>query len=78
METSSPGVFTAMIAYEWSAAPKGIKTPSFLVFATKYAPGANLDRIQIVKGWVDAKGAMHDKVFDVAWYNDYHLRLGNR
>jgi hypothetical protein len=29
--------------------------------------GANLDRIQIVKGWMDAKGELHEKVYDVAW-----------
>ena len=28
---------------------------------------ANLDRLQIVKGWLDAQGATHEKVFDVAW-----------
>ncbi len=48
-------------------APRGGKAPRFLVFATKDAVGANLDRIQIVKGWVDTAGEMHDKVFDVAW-----------
>ncbi len=30
----------------------------------------NLDRIQIVKGWVDAKGARQEKVYDVAWSDD--------
>lgn len=29
--------------------------------------GANLDRIQIVKGWVDARGQLQEKVYDVAW-----------
>ena len=29
--------------------------------------GANLDRYQIVKGWMDAKGKLHEKVYDVAW-----------
>ena len=29
--------------------------------------GANLDRIQIVKGWLDAKGELQEKVYDVAW-----------
>ena len=41
--------------------------PSFLVRATKDPQGANLDRIQIVKGWLDADGQLHERVFDVAW-----------
>jgi hypothetical protein len=41
--------------------------PRFLVMASKDALGANLDRIQIVKGWVDDKGQLQDKVFDVVW-----------
>ena len=32
--------------------------------------GANLDRIQIVKGWLDAKGDLQEKVYDVAWGGD--------
>ena len=49
-----------------SAAPAG-KAPNFLVAALKDPIGANLDRIQIVKGWQDASGALHEKVYDVAW-----------
>ena len=49
-----------------AAAPAG-KAPTFLVAALKDPIGANLDRIQIVKGWLDAKGALHEKVYDVAW-----------
>lgn len=48
------------------AAPQG-KSPSFLVAALKDPIGANLDRIQIVKGWVDAQGAVQEKVHDVVW-----------
>ena len=48
------------------AAPAG-KAPTFLVAALKDPIGANLDRIQIVKGWLDAKGELHEKVYDVAW-----------
>ncbi len=51
---------------ELEAAPKG-KSPSFLVAALRDPIGANLDRIQIVKGWMDAKGKLHEKVYDVAW-----------
>ena len=43
------------------------RAPRFLVLANKDALGANLDRIQVVKGWVDSEGNTHDKVFDVAW-----------
>src|SRR5205814_9345385 len=49
-----------------NTAPKG-KSPTFLVAALKDPIGANLDRIQIVKGWMDAKGDLQEKVYDVAW-----------
>jgi hypothetical protein len=48
----------------------GSGAPSFTVWAMKEADGANLDRIQIVKGWVDAKGEPQDRVFDVVWSGD--------
>ena len=40
--------------------------PGFLVSATKDPHGANLDRVQIVKGWRDAKGGLHEEVYEVA------------
>jgi len=52
---------------ELSAAPEGKEAPTFLVAALKDAVGANLDRIQIIKGWLDGKGKLHEKVYDVAW-----------
>jgi hypothetical protein len=41
--------------------------PTFMVYALRDAIGANLDRIQIVKGWLDSKGKTHEKVYNVAW-----------
>jgi len=49
------------------------KAPTFLVAAMKDPLGANLDRIQVVKGWLDANGQVHEKVYDVAW-GDAHTR----
>ena len=43
------------------------KAPTFLISALKDPDGANLDRVQIVKGWVDASGEAREKVYDVAW-----------
>jgi len=42
------------------------KAPTFMVFALRDALGANLDRIQIVKGWYDGDKT-HEKVYDVVW-----------
>ena len=53
-------------------APVG-KVPTFLVAALKDPIGANLDRYQIVKGWLDAAGEVHEKVYDVAWSGDRKL-----
>jgi uncharacterized protein DUF3604 len=46
------------------------KAPTFLVAALKDPIGANLDRIQIIKGWLDTKGDTHEQVYDVAWGGD--------
>jgi len=46
------------------------RTPTFLVAALKDPQGANLDRIQIVKGWLDASGKAQEKVYDVASAGD--------
>jgi hypothetical protein len=49
-----------------TAAPKGKKAPTFMVYALRDPVGANLDRIQIVKGWLDKNGKAHERVYDVA------------
>ena len=52
-----------------SAAPNG-KSPTFLVAALKDPIGANLDRIQIIKGWVDKADKTQEKVYDAVWSGD--------
>jgi len=51
-------------------APDGAEPPSFLVYALRDPMGANLDRIQIVKGWLDADGEPRERVYDVAWSDE--------
>lgn len=48
------------------AAPQG-KAASFLIQALRDPNGANLDRIQMVKGWLDDAGQAHEQVYDVVW-----------
>lgn len=73
-ETDAKGREPAAIGYakgvpmggDLVAPPEG-KSPNFLVAALRDPIGANLDRVQIVKGWVDGDGATREKVYDVAW-----------
>ena len=51
-------------------APAAGKTPNFLVAAMKDPYSGNLDRIQIVKGWLDQDGKTQEKVYDVVWSGD--------
>jgi hypothetical protein len=47
-------------------APEG-KAPSFLVQSLRDPDGANLDRIQIIKGWLGKDGKTEEKIYDIAW-----------
>ena len=57
---------------ELKAAPDG-KAATFMVIALRDPIGANLDRLQMVKGWMDKKGDLHEKVYNIAWSDDRKL-----
>ena len=54
---------------DFAPRPEG-KAPSFLVAAAKDPYSGNLDRIQIVKGWLDAEDKTQERVYDVVWSGD--------
>ena len=47
--------------------------PQFLIRVVKDPKGANLDRVQVIKGWLDATGQSHEQVFNVAWSDSRKL-----
>ncbi len=50
-----------------SAGPETNGAVQLLIRATRDPMGANLDRVQVIKGWLDANGETHERVFDVVW-----------
>ena len=54
-------------------APDG-KAPTMLVRVLRDPDGANLDRIQIIKGWLDANGKTHERIYDVACADDREIK----
>ena len=54
------------------------KKIQMLIRATKDPRGANLDRVQVVKGWLDATGKSHEKVFNVAWSGERQLNQAGK
>jgi hypothetical protein len=60
------------------ASAPGEKAPAFLVRAIRDADGANLDRVQMVKGWLDAKGNTHERIYDLAVSDDREIATDGR
>jgi hypothetical protein len=58
-------------------APTG-KLPTFLVAALKDPIGANLDRVQVIKGWLDSSGETHEKIYDVVVSGDRKIGADGR
>jgi hypothetical protein len=58
-------------------APDG-KAPTIMIRALRDVDGANLDRVQIVKGWLDSKGKLHEKVYDVMCSDDRAITKQHR
>ncbi|WP_380058964.1 DUF3604 domain-containing protein (plasmid) [Falsihalocynthiibacter sp. SS001] len=50
--------------------PDGATAPNFLVYALRDPMGANIDRVQIIKGWLDTDGEPQEQVYDVAWSDE--------
>lgn len=49
------------------------KTPGFILWAAMDPKSGNLDRVQIVKGWLSADGSQHERVYNVAWSGERQL-----
>ena len=59
------------------AAPAG-RAPAFLIRALRDPAGANLDRIQVIKGWLDASGKTQERIYDVTVSNDRKIDADGR
>ncbi|MCZ6655828.1 MAG: DUF3604 domain-containing protein [Gammaproteobacteria bacterium] len=56
----------------------GGASPSFVIIAQSDPRGANLDRIQVVKGWLASDGADKERIYNVAWSDDRALGSDGR
>lgn len=54
------------------------KAPAFMIRALRDPDGANLDRIQIIKGWLDAQGETQERIYDVAVSGDRKIGTDGR
>ncbi len=62
--------------WNFTAADGKNRFPAEVGYGKGVPMGGNLDRIQIVKGWVDAKGNTHEQVYNVAWGNADKRKMG--
>ena len=60
----------------WNAPDGG--APAFMIRALRDPDGANLDRVQIIKGWLDDDGKTHERVYDVAVSDDRQIGADGR
>ena len=54
------------------------KAPTFTVHAMKDPQGANLDRIQIIKGWVNNNDELKEDIIDVVWSDNRTIDEDNK
>jgi hypothetical protein len=52
---------------------RGGELPTLLILAAKDPQGANLDRVQVIKGWLDRSGVTHEKIYNVVWSGNRSL-----
>ena len=60
------------------SSPDKKQAPTFLIAAMKDPFSANLDRIQVVKGWLDDKGRTHEKIYNVVWGDAHRRKLSRK
>jgi hypothetical protein len=60
-----------------TAAPEG-KSPRFMVRALRDPDGANLDRVQVIKGWLDDDGDLHEKIYDIGCSDERPIGSNDR
>ena len=66
-DLSAPDSWRSKAVPMGGAIAGGEEAPAFVMQAFKDPQSANLDRIQVVKGWVDAAGKEHEAIYNVAW-----------
>lgn len=54
--------------------PSAGKSPQLLIRAVMDPEAARLDRVQVVKGWIDEAGELHERIYNVAWSANRQLR----